>query len=139
MLECFVRECHQINGEDDDSIMRASSRQIGGKSNQKSSDFTWGSVVTGGEAGEDQEGVMSFKLSALSAVVKFLFFFLLQAKGSSLSSKLFLTLVVTKLSDLTRTSPGPCQCVPAVERAGFACWAACEDGVGVLRRHQDEI
>jgi hypothetical protein len=67
------------------------------------------------------------------------FFFLTTAKGSSLSSKLFLTLVVTKLSDLTRTSPGPCQCVPAVERAGFARWVACEDGVGVLRRHQDEI
>jgi len=47
MLECFVRECHQMN-ENDDSLMRASSRQTGGKSNQKSSDFTWSSVVTGG-------------------------------------------------------------------------------------------
>jgi hypothetical protein len=41
MLEYFVRECHQIN-EEDDSIMRSSSRQTGGKSNQTSSDFHLG-------------------------------------------------------------------------------------------------
>jgi hypothetical protein len=50
MLECFVRECHQIN-EDDDSMMRASSRQTG--SNSEIQRLHLGSVVAGGE---NQEG-----------------------------------------------------------------------------------
>jgi len=90
---------------------------------------------------------------SLSAVVRFLLFLLLYTKRVpqhawqhiGLSSKLFLTLVVTKLSDLTRTSPGPC--VPAVERAEFACRVAYEDGteertletVWKPPRHEDEI
>jgi hypothetical protein len=107
MLECFVRECHQIN-EDDDSMVRASSRQTGVESNQKSSDFTChsGSVVT-------SPAILSSKAAKAKKegdVIDSLFngrqvFFL--RRGSTTwqhirpSSKRFLTLVVTKL---TRTS-----------------------------------